>query len=88
MEQIVECLIAGGPQHGLVRRQLWDPDCPAPPVLASMDGELCTAAACRPAGPCSNRFLLLHPQATGSEILSMMAVLSGQASSAYISLKH
>jgi hypothetical protein len=88
MEQIVECLIAGGPQHGLVRRQLWDPDCPAPPVLASVDGELCTAAACRPAGPCNNRFLLLHPHATGSEIISMMAVLNGQACSAYISVKH
>ena len=49
MEQIVECLIAGGPQHGLLRRQLWDPDYPTPPVLASADGELCTAAARRPA---------------------------------------
>ncbi|GAA0706069.1 hypothetical protein FHW84_003510 [Dyella sp. SG562] len=88
MEQIVECLIAGGPQHGLVRRQLWDPDYPVAPVLASADGELCTAAARRPAGPCSNRYLLLHPRATGSEILSMMAVLAGQADSAYICIKH
>ena len=88
MEQIVECLIAGGPQHGLMRRQLWDPDYPAPPVLASADGELCAAAARRPAGPRNNRYLLLHPRATGSEILSMMAVLAGQADSAYLDVKH
>jgi hypothetical protein len=77
MEQIVECLIAGGPQHGLMRRQLWDSRHPAPPVLASVDGQVCAAAACRPAGPDGNRFLLLHPRATGPQILAMMAVLGG-----------
>ncbi|WNL44143.1 hypothetical protein RKE25_11955 [Dyella sp. BiH032] len=86
MEQIVECLIAGGPQHGLMRRQLWDPDHPAPPVLAADDGELCSAAARRPAGPSNNRFLLLHPRATGAQIIAMMTVLTAQATSAYISL--
>lgn len=88
MEQIVECLIAGGPQHGLLRRQRWDPDCPAPPVLAADDGELCIAAARRPAGPSHNRFLLLHPRATGPQILAMMTVLTAQAATAYISLGH
>ncbi|HUB90610.1 MAG TPA: hypothetical protein VMA74_12875 [Dyella sp.] len=73
MEQIVECLIAGGPQHGLVRRQLWDPHHPMSPAVAAGDGKVCIAAARRPAGPYSNRFLLLHPQATGQEILAMMA---------------
>ena len=76
MEQIVECLIAGGPQHGLVRRQLWDPHYPAPPVLASGDGQVCTAVACRAAGSGSNRFLLVHPRATGSQILAMMSIMS------------
>lgn len=75
MEQIVECLIAGGPQHGVVRRQLWDPRHPLTPALAAGDGKVCTAAARRPAGPYSNRFLLLHPQATGQQILAMMAML-------------
>jgi len=88
MEQIVECLIAGGPQHGLVRRQLWDSDYPLPPVLACADGELCAAAARRPAGPHSNCYLLLHPRATGSEILSMMAVLAGHSASACVSVRH
>jgi hypothetical protein len=78
MEQIVECLIAGGPQHGLMRRQLWDPQYPAPPVVAACDGEVCIAAACRHASPDSNRFLLLHPQATGQQIIAMMNMLSAQ----------
>jgi hypothetical protein len=76
MEQIVECLIAGGPQHGVLRRQLWDPRYPAPPVLASGDGNVCAAAACRHAGADRNRFLLVHPRATGSQILAMMRRLS------------
>lgn len=76
MEQIVECLIAGGPQHGLMRRQLWDPQYPAPPVMASGDGKVCTTAACRHTSPDNNRFLLLHPQATGPEILAMMSRLN------------
>lgn len=76
MEQVVECLIAGGPQHGLVRRQLWDPQYPAPPVMASGDGEVCITAACRHTGPECNRFLLLHPRATGAQILAMMHILS------------
>jgi hypothetical protein len=76
MEQIVECLIAGGPQHGVLRRQLWDPRYPAPPVLASGDGNVCAAAACRQMGPDGNRFLLVHPRATGSQILAMMSRLN------------
>jgi hypothetical protein len=78
MEQIVECLIAGGPQHGLLRHQLWDPQYAGLPVLASDDGEVCAAAARRPSRYGSNCFLLLHPRATGRQILDMIAVLSGQ----------
>ena len=75
MEQVVECLIAGGPQHGLVCRQLWDPHYPAPPVMASGDGEVCITAACRHSGTDGNRFLLLHPRATGAQIVAMMKML-------------
>ena len=88
MEQVVECLIAGGPQHGVVRRQLWDPRYPMPPVVASGDGEVCIAAACRPAGSGGNRFLLLHPRATGAQIRSMMALMSTQAAIAKFQLFH
>jgi len=79
MEQIVECLIAGGPQHGLMRRQLWDPQFPTPPAVASGDGEVCIAAAFRPVHVGRNLFLLLHPRATGPQILAMMATMSAQA---------
>jgi hypothetical protein len=80
MEQIVECLICGGPQHGLVRRQVWDPRYSMPPVLACGDGQLCLAGARRMDGLDGSRFLLLHPRATGAQILAMMAVLEAQAS--------
>ncbi|WP_199535680.1 hypothetical protein [Dyella psychrodurans] len=84
MEQIVECLIAGGPQHGLLRRQLWDPQYPAPPVVASGDGTVCAAAACRHAGSDRNRFLLVHPRATGQQILAMMMMLRALATNTVI----
>lgn len=78
MEQVVECLIAGGPHHGAVRRQLWDPRYAQLPAIASGDGNVCVAAARRPAGPSTNRFLLLHPHATGAQILAMVARLGTQ----------
>ncbi|HTV87139.1 MAG TPA: hypothetical protein VME63_17200 [Dyella sp.] len=86
MEQIVECLIAGGPHHGVLRRQLWDPHYQAPPALASGDGNVCTAAACRHIGACGNRFLLVHPRATGAQILAMMSRLSTLVSTAAFAL--
>lgn len=79
MEKIVECLIAGGPQHGVTRRQLWDTQYPTPPVIASADGAVCLAAACRHASADSNRFLLLHPRATGAQILAMVNRLNTDA---------
>jgi hypothetical protein len=78
MEQIIECFIAGGPQHGLIRHQLWDPQYPLPPVMASGDGAVCTAVACHHANPENNRFLLAHPRATGQQILAMMTMLNTQ----------
>jgi hypothetical protein len=83
MEQIVECLIVGGPQHGLVRLQLWDPSYQAPPVVASNDGKVCIAAKRLPSRQCSNRFLVLHPQATGQQILAMVARLREEATGAH-----
>lgn len=84
MEQIIECLIAGGPQHGLLRRQLWDPQYPAPPVVSAGDGNVCTAAACRHTSPGRNRFLLVHPRATGQQILAMMTMLRALATATVI----
>ncbi len=76
MEKIIECIIAGGPQHGLVRRQLWDSEYSAMPVLATRDGRICIAAAHRPADAQSDCFILLHPQATGEQFTDLLASLS------------
>jgi hypothetical protein len=84
MEQIIECVIAGGPQHGLIRRQLWDSSYAAPVVMATDDGAVCVAAARRPAGAMGERFLLLHPKATGPQILAMLAVLSANVACSYL----
>jgi hypothetical protein len=82
MEQIIECIIAGGPQHGLVRRQLWDSEYSAMPVLATRDGQICIAAAHRPAGAQSDCFILLHPLATGEQFTDLLATLSCRKASA------
>lgn len=82
MEQIIECIIAGGPQHGLVRRQLWDSEYSAMPVLATRDGQICIAAAHRPAGAQSDCFILLHPQATGEQFTDLLASVNCRRASA------
>lgn len=73
MEQLVEYVIVGGPQHGLVCRH------PAPSVpadciaISSNDGQLCRVAARRRANHLGTRLLLLHPQATGEQFRTMLA---------------
>lgn len=79
MEQIVKCVIVGGPQHGLVRRQLWDPLYPAPPILPTDDGQLCVAAAQRVRSDNDSYFVLLHPQATGKQFLDILSTLGACA---------
>lgn len=82
MEQIIKCIIAGGPQHGQVRRQLWDSAHAAPVVLATDDGKVCIAAARRPTVAEGKCFILLHPQATGEQFTAMLAALSCRGTSA------
>lgn len=88
MEQIIECIIAGGPQHGLVRRQLWDSEYSAMPVLAATDGQICIAAAHRPVGNGNGRgtpcYILLHPQATGEQFRDLLATLNCRRASAFV----
>ena len=72
MEQI-KCIIVGGPQHGLVLRRLWDQRRPAPLCITAVDGDPCTAAARRHDEGMGTRYLLLHPRATGEQILTMLA---------------
>jgi hypothetical protein len=69
MDQYFECVIAGGPQHGLVYRRPLDPRHPTPLAVITDDGELCTPAA-RKYG---SRVVLLHPRATGEQFLTILA---------------
>ncbi|NUR21954.1 hypothetical protein [Frateuria sp.] len=69
MDSVYECIIAGGPQHGLVYRRPLDATHPTPLAVITDDGELCTPAA-RKYG---SRVVLLHPQATGAQFLTILA---------------
>lgn len=72
MEQI-NCIIVGGPQHGLVLRRPWDRRRPTPLSVTAADGERCLAAVRRHDKRMGTRYLLLHPRATGEQILTMLA---------------
>lgn len=74
MSTVIEYVIAGGPQHGLVCPH------PAPGVdagsfaVASRDGQLCRVAARRASRTCQGtRVILLHPQATGEQFRTVLA---------------
>lgn len=69
MESTWECVIAGGPQHGQIQRLEWDAPGRWPLAIASIDGELCVAAARRNG---SSRFIYLHPSATGAQIMTLL----------------
>jgi hypothetical protein len=72
MVHIYECIIVGGPQHGLVYQRPATVPQPTPLALVTDDGALCTPAARKHAGADCTRLLLLHPQATGAQILTML----------------
>jgi len=72
MEQI-NCIIVGGPQHGLVLRRPWDRRRPIQLSVIAADGEPCVAAVRRHDESMGTRYLLLHPRATGEQILTMLA---------------
>ncbi|RCS29605.1 hypothetical protein DEO45_10600 [Rhodanobacter denitrificans] len=72
MEQI-KCIIVGGPQHGLVLCHPWDRRRPAPLCVTADDGEPCVVAARRHDRSMRPHYLLLHPRATGEQILTMLA---------------
>ena len=73
MDKVIEYVIVGGPQHGLVcAPQTSDLDAAAI-AIASRDGQLCRAAARRRARSPGARMLLLRPQATGEQFRTMLA---------------
>lgn len=69
MDSYDECIIAGGPQHGMVYRRPRNDAQPAPLGVVTDDGQLCKPAA-RKYG---SRVVLLHPQATGEQFLTILA---------------
>ena len=73
MDTFFECIIAGGPQHGLVYRRPLDARHPTPLAVVTEDGQLCTPAARKQAGSAATRVVLLHPQATGAQFLTILA---------------
>jgi hypothetical protein len=73
MASIIECIIAGGPQHGSVSRRRWDSQRGAPLAVIGDDGQLCVAAARKRSDADRTRFILLHPQATGEQFLTLLA---------------
>lgn len=73
MEQVIEYIIVGGPEHGLVCRA---PLLSVPPhaiAITSNDGQLCRVAARRHSDETATRMLLLHPRATGEQFRTMLA---------------
>jgi hypothetical protein len=73
MEQVIEYVIVGGPQHGMTCRHPL-PSLPADAIaIASNDGQLCRAGARRRTRGPGTRMLLLHPKATGEQFRSMLA---------------
>lgn len=81
MEQIIECIIAGGPQHGEVHYQQWDSAHGATVTLTVDDGELCIAAAQGPTTPHGKSFILLHPLAASGQLAGLLAALGSHVTS-------
>lgn len=69
MESMLECVIAGGPQHGDIRRLEWDAPGRMPQAILSIDGEMCIAAARRNG---YSRLIYLHPSVTGAQIMTLL----------------
>lgn len=73
MDTFFECIIAGGPQHGLVYRRPLDARHATPLAVRTADGQLCRPAARKQTGATATRVVLLHPQATGAQFLTILA---------------
>ena len=70
--QETKCIIVGGPAHGMTICLNWEPRETETLYVLGPDGERCLAAAHLRDERYSERYLLLHPRATGAQILSML----------------
>jgi len=74
MSNQIECIVAGGPQHGSIFQHQLDNPNTLPPVIRTSDGSAYAAAARRVSlRDMRARCVLLHPGATGQQFLSMLA---------------
>lgn len=73
MEQVIEYIIVGGPEHGLICRAPLPSVPPHAIAISSNDGQLCRVAARRHSDETATRMLLLHPHATGEQFRTMLA---------------
>ncbi len=73
MEQVIEYIIVGGPEHGLICRAPLPSVPPQAIAISSNDGQLCRVAARRHSDDMAMRMLLLHPHATGEQFRTMLA---------------
>ena len=75
MSNQIECIVAGGPQHGSIFQRQVDNPTALPPVIRASDGCACAVAARRISRrDMRARCVLLHPRATGQQFLSMLAL--------------
>lgn len=74
MNTLFKYVIVGGPQHGeIIKRARLKPAPAGPPSVVAQDGKRCVAAALRRRPRGRACLLLLHPDATGAQILTMLA---------------
>lgn len=80
MPGFIECVVAGGPQHGAVFLRSHNDGWPA--GVECSDGYVCNVAACRPSkAALVTRLVFLHPLASGDQFLSMLGTPSGEVAS-------
>lgn len=71
MSGLIECVIAGGPQHGVSFLLAADNQGDWPLRVKCADGHACVLAG-RRSSELATRLVFLHPSASGKEFLSML----------------
>lgn len=69
-----DCVMVGGPQHGLRVRMTCSGDAAQYPTLMAGDGLVCKPVGFRRAADGRQLWLLIHPQASGAELREQVAV--------------
>jgi hypothetical protein len=79
MSGFIECVVAGGPQHGAVFLRSHHDKGGWPVGVECSDGHICNVAACRPSRTALvTRLVFLHPLASGDQFLAVLGAPSGE----------